>query len=116
MAKTNPFAQFVTTEKKKYIKALDAEITYRELTMAENDKFTKKLIKGYSKDGGAEFDMAEATEVGYEKVALCLIDPKMTVAELKALPASASSAINEIIKAIEGSQDEMVDDEGNSED
>ena len=117
MAKNNPFDKFVTETKTAHIDSLDYDITYRELTMAESDAFNKRLIKGYDKENGAEFDMNEATQVGYEKIELCLIDPKMTAEDLKKLGTSATKAINEILKVIEGGADDMVDKEtGNSED
>ena len=118
MAKTdfsNAFAKFANHEVKvATIKALDdAEIKYRELTMAENDAFTKRLIKDFGKDGkDAEIDFNEANEIKYDKVALMLVDPALTVDELKALPSSAIDAINEI-NAL-GETDTGVDDKGNS--
>jgi hypothetical protein len=119
MAKTdfsNAFAKFANHEvKTATIKALDgAEVQYRELTMAENDAFTKRLIKDFGKDGKeAEIDFNEANEIKYEKVALMLIEPKMTIEDLKALPASAIDAINEI-NAL-GEMNASVDKEGNSD-
>ncbi len=96
MAKTNPFTIFVAAKKTAKIDALGgAEVTYRDLTMMENDEFSKRLIKDYN-DGKPEIDFDEASEIKYEKAALILVDPVMTVEELKALPSSALSAINEI--------------------
>ena len=120
MAKTdfsNAFAKFANHEiKVATIKALDnAEVKYRELTMAENDAFTKRLIKDFGKDGkDAEIDFNEANEIKYEKVALMLVEPKMTIEMLKDLPASAIDAINEI-NALGELKDE-VDEKGNSDD
>ena len=120
MAKTdfsNAFAKFANHEVKvAVIKALDnAEIKYRELTMAESDAFTKRLIKDFGKDGkDAEIDFNEANEIKYEKVATMLVEPKMTIEDLKALPASAIGAINEI-NALGEAQPET-DAEGNSKD
>ena len=118
MAKRNPFDNFIAENKKAYIKSLDYEITYRELTMAEADALNKRLLKNYDKDTGAEFDMSEATKIAYEKLETCLIDPKMTAEELQALGSSATSAINEIVRLIDGAVtlEENVDTEGNSED
>ena len=119
MAKTDfskAFAKFANHEvKTATIKALDnAEIQYRELTMAEVDTFSKRLIKGYGEDGKTpEIDFDEANEIKYEKVAMILIQPKMTVEELKALPASAVEAINEINALVDGEDAEGVDEKGN---
>ena len=111
----NPFDVFTKTEKTTFIEALDAEIKFRDLTMAEADAFNKRLLKDYNGKGDPTIDLAEATAINYEKVALALIEPKMTVKDLKALPTSASKAIGEIIKAIDG-KEEGLDEEGNSKD
>ena len=100
--KTNPFAKFAVGEKKAHIKSLDAEITYRPLTMVEADTFNSRLIKDYDDEGKVSFDYDEATEIKYEKVALCLIEPKMTVEDLKALGGGALEAITEINNLIDG--------------
>ena len=99
----NAFDMFNATETKTaIIKSLgDTEVEYRELTMAESDAFSKRLIKDYGTDGSAPvIDYNEATELKYEKASKILINPKMTVAQLKALPASAMEAINEITEII----------------
>jgi len=109
---TNPFTQFITGKQTANIKALnDAEITYRELTLAESDVFAKRMIKDeLDADGKPQFDMDEATEVKYEKVSAMLIEPEMSVEELKALPSSAQSAIEEILNLL---NDDETDEEGN---
>jgi len=115
MAKTsNPFAIFANNEvKTATIEALGgAEIKYRELTMSENDNFTKRLVKDYGTDGSnAEIDFDEAAEIKYEKVALMLIEPAVTVEYLKGLTGKASEAINEI-NALNDAN-EALDNEGN---
>jgi len=112
------FAKFANNEvKTAKIEALDgAEIKYRDLTMSENDAFTNRLIKGVDKQGEAEIDYAEANEIKYEKAAMILVEPKMTVEELKALPASAAEAINEINALIDAQKDDVATPEGNLED
>ena len=104
----NPFTQFITGTQLAKIKALgDAEIEYRELTLAENDAFTKKMIKDdLDADGKPQFDMDMATEVKYEKVSAMLVKPEMSVEELKALPSSAQSVIEEILDLVNPSEDE----------
>ena len=118
MAKTNPFLAFMGVDKKKAkIKALgDSEITYRELTLAEQDEFTKRIIKDFGKDGSeATVNLEEASKIKYEKLALVLIDPKMTVDELKSMHGKgASEAIAEILSLIEGDEDDS-EEEGNEE-
>ena len=117
-AVNNPFSKFTEhTTLTATIKALGADIKYRELTMDEADQFNIRLM-GEERGIGQErsFNMKDATEIAYEKIALCLIEPAMSIDDLKALPASASAAINEISKLIEGQVDEMSDKEGNYED
>ncbi len=115
MKKTNPFSIFQDTEKTAFIKSLNAEIRYRELSMAEADAFNKRFIKDYRVgDDTPNVDMTEVTKIAYEKIAICMIEPEMTVEELKNLGASASKAIQEIGKLIDGREDED-DKEGNPE-
>ena len=109
--KNNPFAMYATKTKKANIKAMGGEeIEYREITMDEDDSFRKMMIKGFDKDGKPELDVDKYTEVRYHKVAACMLNPKMSVEELKALPKSAEDAINEIAALISGDTEE---EEGN---
>lgn len=101
----NPFDAYIMEEKIVYIEALNAEVKLRPLTMGESDAFNKRLIKGYTGKGEPTVDMEEATKINYEKVALAMIEPKMSVEQLQALPSSASKAINEIVKHIDGRED-----------
>jgi len=111
MKKDNPFAQFTgAIEKTVHIDSLNADITYRPLTMAEDDAFNLRLLKG-STQANPEMNMEEATKIKYEKIALMLINPKVTVKELKELH-GASKVIVEILQKIEPSN-EIVDKEGN---
>ena len=119
MSKTlmNPFDAFkgLAAHKAK-IEALDGfEITYRKLTRAEADAFNDKIVKEYDKDGKPVIDMEAITAVVYEKIALCLIDPVMTVEDLQSLEADSDSAMGEIVKLLE-KQPEKVDDKGNQKD
>ena len=107
MAKTNnPFSLFSLGEQTVFIEAFDAEIKFRPLTMAESDAFNKRLLGNYDGKGDPKIDLAEATKINYEKIALCLLAPAMTVVDLQALPVTASKAITEIVKAIDGREDE----------
>jgi hypothetical protein len=112
---SNAFAKFANHEVKvAYIKALDAEVKYRELTMAEVDVFSKRMIKGYGEDNRTpEIDFDEANEIKYEKAAMILVEPKITVKELKALPAAAIEAINEINALVDGDEADGLDEKGN---
>jgi len=88
-------------------------IKYRELTMVESDEFTKKLVKGYDADGKPELDMDGLTEAKYEKAALCLIDPAVTVELLKSFDNSFAAVLTEINGLIDGKDDSEEDEEGN---
>ena len=113
----NPFDVFrKDLEKTAKIDGLEGEIKYRELTMGEADSFNKRLLKNYNGKGDPTVDMNEATKIGYEKLELCMLEPKMTVKQLQKLPTSAGKAINAIIKLIDGIDDAIIDDEGNSKD
>ena len=108
--KNNPFGMYDLETKTAVIKAFNgAEIQYRELTMEENDTFQKVMIKGFDKDGQPELDVDKYAEVKYLKVATGLIEPKMSVEELKALPKSAAAAIGEILDLIAGKDDDDED-------
>lgn len=111
----NPFDAYAVENKTVHIEALNADVTLRELTIAESDSFNKRLLKGYTGKGEPTVDMEEATKINYEKVALAMIEPKMTVEQLQALPASAGKAIQEIVKHIDGREDDELEEatEGN---
>lgn len=109
----NPFAIYQVATKKAVIKALNgAEIEYRELTMDEEDNFQASVVKGLDENGKPQLDMDRFREVKYEKVAAGLVNPVMTVKELKALSKSAGAAIAEILKLV-SVNDEVEEDEGN---
>ena len=114
MKKDNPFLQFVGhIEKTVHIDGLNADIVYRPLTMAEEDGFNLRLLKGSTQEK-PQMNMEEANEIKYEKIATMLIEPKITVKELKALNNGASSVIVEILQKLEPKND-ATDEEGNSE-
>ncbi len=98
------------------IKSLDDfEITYRKLTRKEADDFNDKIVKEYDDNGKAKIDMKAISTVVYEKIALCLIDPVMTVKDLQGLEADSNEPMAEIAKLLE-KQPDKVDDEGNQDD
>jgi len=113
----NIFAQFAGATEKEATLTTEPlkgqKIKYRELTMIESDDFTKKLVKGYDGDGKPELDMEGLTEAKYEKAALCLIDPAVTVEELKEFDSSFAAVLTEINGLIDGKEDDVEDEEGN---
>jgi len=115
MKKDNPFSKYVgTPTQTAHIKTLDYTITYRKLTMAEDDAFNLRLIEGSTQEN-PHMNMEAASDIKYEKLAVMLIDPKVTVKELKEMDSDAGEAMVEILKIIEPKSDKVVDDEGNSE-
>ena len=112
MAKTNPFDAYIIEETTVTIEGF-GDIKLKALTMAQTDAFNKRLLKGYTGKGDPEIDMVEATKINYEKIEMAMVEPKMTVAQLQALPSSASKVIGEIVKHIDGREDDEVEEEGN---
>jgi len=112
---SDAFVKFENHEvKTAHIKALGADIQYRELTMSEVDAFSKRLVKGYGADGKTpELDFDAANEIKYEKAALALVSPTKTADELKAYLASFLDVINEINILVDGDDVEVMDKEGN---
>ena len=117
MATKNIFkTKFINNEVfKAKVEALDnAEISYRKLTMSEADMFTDKMIKDFGEDGTPVINRESMNEIKYEKIALCLIEPKMSIEDLKDLPADAINVITEIGFLIDGiSPKSDEDSEGN---
>jgi len=109
----NPFDMYNKEMEPKtaIIKALgDAEITYKKLPMGEEDALKLSMIEGYDDKGKPILDKEGYVDMKYKKVSLALVEPKMSVEELKALPESASAAIDEIMELITDEKDET---EGN---
>ena len=93
----NPFAKFVTKSSKVKVKALNnATVEVREPTISEVSDFYKMLT---GEDG--KFNNANFLDAKIDRVASCMIEPKMTSDELKALGSSSADAIGEIYDAIE---------------
>jgi hypothetical protein len=98
----NIFDKFKVNTKKVKIDALDgAEITIQELTVAQSTEFQKRVISGIDGDGKAELNYDELADIKLEKVALAMVEPKLTLEELKALSSTANKAIDEISDAID---------------
>ena len=108
MVQENPFLQFGLKTKKVKVKALnDAEVTIQELTVAQSNSFYKRVVSGYDADGMAEINYDEMVEIKIEKVSASMLEPKMSVDELKALSVEANKAIDEISLAIDSFSDEL---------
>lgn len=93
----NPFTKFVTKSKKVKIVALgNAMVEVREPTISEVADFYKLLT---GEDG--KFNNANFLDAKIERVANCMVEPKMSIEELKALGSSSADAIGEVYDAIE---------------
>ena len=105
---SNPFDGFKLKTKKVKIKALDnKEVTISEMTVAQSNEFYKQIVTGYDADGQPIIEYNVLPDVNLEKVATCMVEPKLTVEELKELSAGASAAINEIADAIDKFGEEL---------
>ena len=107
--KNNPFEQFMTPTAKTAEIENFGTIKYIPLTEAELQELQVKTLKGMDKDGNI-IDADLLYEVKYERIAKSLVEPKVTVAQLKKLR-GATKVLEDILSAI--SNDEMVDEEGN---
>lgn len=104
----NPFDSFKLKTKKVKIKSLgNKEVTISEMTVAQSNEFYSKVVTGYKEDGTPIIEYTAVPEVNLEKVATCMVEPKMTVEELKQLSSEASKAISEISDAIDTFGEEL---------
>lgn len=106
----NPFSKFTTKSKKVKIKSLDATVEVREPTISEVADFFKSLT-----DEEGKFIQANFLDAKIKRVSECMIEPKMSFDELKALGAGAGDAIGEVYEAIEAmiEKPDNKDSEGN---
>lgn len=107
--KNNPFEQFMNPITKTAEIENFGEIKYVQLTEAELQDLQVKTLKGMDSEGNVK-DADILYEVKYEKIAKSLVEPKVTVAQLKKLR-GATKILEHILTAISG--DDMVDEEGN---
>ena len=98
---SNPFSKYKSVEKMIKVKALDANVKIKTLSLADSKRVDEVLFRnGFKEDGSANFTMDDITEAKLLKVSLSLVSPVMSVTELKALPSDAMDAVNEIAEAI----------------
>jgi len=102
----NPFTKYKATERTIKVKALGADVKIKSLSLADSKRVDEVLYRNGFKDGGEpNFTMDDITEAKLLKVSLSLVEPQMSVTDLKELPAEAMEAIDEIATAInEGNQ------------
>lgn len=115
IASENPFEQFVGETKEIVVKGLGGKrVSIREMNYEEATEFSGRLFSGVDENGSAKIDAKEYIGMRVEKVALCMLNPKMTVEKLNNLPAKASEAIVEIADAIDEFSRNDTDSRGNS--
>ena len=94
---SNPFEMYKPTETKHHIKTLKAEVTLKTLSLADSARVDAVLYKdGFNDDGAPQVTIEAITEAKLLRVSLALVEPKMSVTDLKALPKEAIEAVNEI--------------------
>ena len=101
MSTINPFDQFLITPKEYEIKSLGATVTLRKLSLEQSQSFLDKSVKGMDKDDNPIIDLAGIRESNFEKVSLALMDPKMTVKQLKSLGSGAKEVMTELLDIID---------------
>ena len=94
---TNPFKKFELKTKKIKVKELDnAFVTIQEMTVEKSTDYYKRLFSAKNTNGEPILNQDELLNIKFDKISEFMIEPKMTVEELKALGASANNAINAI--------------------
>ena len=93
---SNPFEMYKPTETKHHIKAFNADVTLKTLSLADSIRVDEILYKGGFDDGKPNITMDAIIESKLLRVSLALVEPKMSVTDLKALPKEAIEAVNEI--------------------
>ncbi len=112
--KMNPFDKFKQViEKKVVIDSLDGyEITYRDLTVEEDDIFNTRMLKvSKAIENGDDVDVSDLAAIKYDKLSALLVEPKMTANQLKGMY-GANDVLVEIISKTQGV--DGVDEKGNS--
>ena len=113
MAKKNIFDIFAINNQTVFIEALGTEVTFRPLTKKVSDAFNKRLLGDYNGKGDVTIDLQEANKINSEKVALCLVgEDTITVDEINAYGNGIDKAIAEIVKHIDGREDDDDDKDG----
>jgi len=101
MSKLNPFDQYLITPKEYEIKSLGATVTLRKLSLEQSQSFLDKSVKGMDKDDNPIIDLAGIREGNFEKVSLALVEPKMTIKQLKSLGSGAKDVMAELLDIID---------------
>ncbi|MCI4437206.1 MAG: hypothetical protein JHC33_10415 [Ignisphaera sp.] len=98
---SNPFLKYAPTDTEYDIKSLGAKVILRKLTIKQSQDFQDGVITGLDANNEPIIDFKAALNVKYLKVSAALIEPKMTVDDLKNLGADAEEAIKEILAIVD---------------
>ena len=102
MSNTNPFAKFSLGNKTLKVKSLgNATVTIRELSISEEKELHDMVVPTYDENGKPHVDYNAIGEAKLIKVSMSLVEPTMTVEELKALSGKAVNAIDEIANEVD---------------
>ena len=112
IAKNALLKKFALDERKVHLKSIDADVVLRNFTSEENDEFAKYAIKSMDADGNPEVDLSKSMELKYMKVSAALVEPELTVDDLKGMY-GAKDFITEVLKELGEADPEKVDEEGN---
>lgn len=98
MSKVNPFLQFTPKTETIVVKSLgNAEVTVRQLSQGEGSEISKGVFEGLDAKGEPVINVEKAIEAKFERVAAMLVEPAMTVDELKGLTSDVMPVIDEIL-------------------
>lgn len=91
------FDKFKPKTKKVMIASLGQEVEIRELTVDEANGFYLSIL-----DDNKNFDSTKVFNANLKKISDSLVEPKVTVEELKALSGDADKLFAELLEAIDG--------------
>ena len=114
VGKKELLGKFALTEKTVHLESIDADVTVRNFTSEENDKYTSFMVKGLDKNGDPEVDVGKSLELKYMKISDALVEPKISAKEIKGM-CDAKNFIEEMIGIIDGKDKEKYDEEGNDD-
>ena len=104
----NPFERFNGKENKYEIAALGgAEVTLRELSLADNAEIESLLYKeGFNDDGKPIMNISNINRAKLMRVSKALVIPTMSIEQLEGLTLHAMEVINEIADIVNPRVDE----------
>jgi len=105
---------FALNERTVHLDSIDADVVIRNLSNEESDSFTQSYVEGLDSDGKPILDLDKSMDVKYMKVSAILVEPKLTVEELKGMY-GGKEFLNEVLKEAGEADEEKFDEEGNED-